>query len=368
MTKKSQKEENKNGTEGSKLSKEEQEELLKLFADEKPKVDDVLEKHRKQHSMVTPHPAETALANVAMPPIDRDPDYHGAVASAGDGTGNESGNYLPPLAGRGGEITGTVVAPEEQPGPHAFYVATVDANGQRTFFQSVSDAFGHFRLVLPAAAGLAAVEVFRHFDKNGQPDQGARCQISNQPAHVPDTQPLPHAPAHGPAILEANSSYERGGQGQGLIQLQTRGVNPQHAAVLVDGKPDAVDTLAASERGIVAKLHDDVALGRHAIAVASGSRKTNVFPTDVVTLQFDQAPQLKTGEVQPVTLHVVGVGPGEQATVTFTVSGAATLESGAESVKVPLQNGTASVRIRGVRPGALTIRVLLEVDLPEFRG
>lgn len=331
-----------------------------------PKVDKAAEEEQKyRHSMAPIHPAGPLASALT---IDRDPHYSPAEPAPGDGTGTDAGVYVPPLAGPHAVMVGTIVAPEEPAGPKAFYVGTVDDQGHKQFYQARTDPLGRLRFKLPELATIASVLVFRKFDRNGQPDAGGITQVTNEPVHVPNTQPMPHAPGPGPAVTEANTAYERGGAGAGLMQLQVRNVDPVATKVLMDGGAQGVDTLGASDRSVVAKLHDDVPLGPHLMSVQSGALASNAFSADVVRLRFDPFGALKPGEVQPVTLHVDGLPRDQVAKATFTVSFNATLESGGRTTTVPVENGSARIRIRAQQPGKLFISSTLTVDLPDFRA
>lgn len=283
-------------------------------------------------------------------------------AAVGDGTGTEAGNFIAPIAGPESDLSGTVQG--EQPGPTTYYVGTVDAQGKKRFFQGVTDQAGHYAFKL--AAGVVVASLFRKFDKRGEPDGGATCRVTNEPVHLGDTRELITTPPTGPAIIEGNSAYERGGMSQGILQLQTRGTGPD-AKLLIDGKDSGSDTVAASDRSMIAKLHDDLGLGPHRFSVRSGGNESNSFGSIVSSLTFEPLGPLKQGSIQTVNLHVDGPRPQDAAVVIFSVSGAAQLLDGGETASVPLVNGVASVKIRGTRPGALQVRARLEVSSPDFR-
>ncbi|MBV8172775.1 MAG: hypothetical protein JO219_12685 [Candidatus Eremiobacteraeota bacterium] len=297
------------------------------------------------------------------PALGNDPNFTAVSPTAQDGSGNDRGVYLPPLAGPSGEIVGTVLA-DEGSGPVAFYVGTVDGNGATRFWKGVTDHSGRFHLRLPAvAAGVATLLVFKRFDAHGQPDRGASSIISGTPPHLPDSQPVIGYPQGGPAIVEASTSYQRGGFAQGIVQLRTRGVDPERARVLLDGSQSSVDTLAASDISIVGKLHDTAPLGRHMFSVQSGEHRTNGVSSDIIAVSFTPLAPLKQGEVQPLGMRVEGVGR-DPAVARFDVTGAATLADGSTTTTVPLVDGQAQVAIRGERPGQLQIRVTIEVQTP----
>lgn len=298
------------------------------------------------------------------PALNADARYATVSAHAQSGTGTESGTYLPPLAGPQSEITGTVVA-DSGAGPIDFYVAAVDDRGRDHFWHGATDAGGHFHLRIPQiVAGVAALLLFKHFDAHGRPDEGATCHIAGPAAHLENTEAAANVPARGPAIVEASTSYERGGMGEGLIQLHTRGIDPLHARVLLDGSDRSVDTLASSDESIVGRLHDDAALGRHAVSVQTGDEHTNAQLADVVTERFAPIAGLRPGQLATVHLTVDGLG-SDPARVTFTVGGAASLADGKPSDTVTVDRGNATDDIRGEHPGELLVHTVLDVSIAQ---
>ena len=296
------------------------------------------------------------------PSLGGDKHYARANARPQNGTGADQGTYLPPLAGPQSEITGTVTAQEA--GPTGFYVATVTDNGATQYYRSTTDTRGHFHLRLPKVTGLAKLLLFREFDKDGRPDQGASCLIGHQ-AHLENTEAVLNPPRIGPAIVEANTAYERGGFGQGLVQLHTRGTDALTSKVLLDGSDRGVDTLAASDSSMVGKLHDDVSLGRHRIGAQSGNQRTNEQLADVVTEHFDPIGALRPGQVSTVRLHIDGLG-SDPARVRFTIGGAASVADGSDTATTPVVHDTAQVDIRAKEPGQLIVRTILLVSIPEI--
>lgn len=350
--------------------------LLEL-CHEQGKIDDethktVLEEQKSYKEATKPKPSPPAPPTPTPPvekPIDEDPHFKNVQPQPGDGSGTEGGVFLPPLAGRGPHslVTGTVLAPDEKPGPKTYYLGVVDAQGHKLFFRGLTDAAGRLRFVLPRfIEGVVAVDLFRKFNRDGTPDAGARCLVANEPAHVADLQQLLHVPPRGPAVLEANSAVERGGNGQGLMALQTRGTDPLTSVVRLDGSTQYVDTLAASNESVLARVHDDAPLGVHRVTVRSSTGTTNAFATTVVTETFDRLPSLKPGQNATVTLHVGGLRPQDAAVVIFSVGGAARLVNGQPTATVPVVNGAASVDIRATNPGSLQIKTTLQVRSPDF--
>lgn len=302
-------------------------------------------------------------ASTGDPALNSDPRFAVVPAQPGSGNGSETGTYLPPLAGASGEITGTVLA-DSGAGPTDFYVGAVGDDGTRQYWKGTTDAQGHFHLRVPQiAAGVATLLLFKHFDAQGKPDEGATSRIAGSDAHLENSVPITNAPNGGPAIVEARTSYELGGQGRGIIPLRVRDIDPRSARVLVDGSERGVDTVATSDLSVVGKLRDDTALGRHAIAVRSTTGTTNAQAVDVVRLRFDPIGELHTGQVATVRLHVDGVG-NDPAQVTFSVGGSASIADGSTTATVPVTGGVATTEIRGRQPGELVLRTLLDVAVP----
>ena len=298
------------------------------------------------------------------PPLNADRRYVTARTQTGSGTGSETGDYLPPLAGPGSEITGTVIA-DSGSGPSEFFVATVDERGGHRYWKSTTDERGRFHLSVPqTTGGVVAFLLFKHFDAHGNPDEGAESRVASATSHLENTVTLANAPRTGPAIVEASTSYEIGGRGEGLIPLHVRDVDPLRARVLVDGGTHDVDTLAASDESVLGRFHDDTPLGRHAITVQSGSDTSNSEIADAVTLRFDPIGALHSGQVTPVRLHVTGLG-SDPADATFTVGGAAALVTGAASQTVPVRDGVATVDVRAEHPGGLVVDTVLNVEIPQ---
>ena len=292
------------------------------------------------------------------------------AAMPGNGTGSETGIFVPPNSGAGPQaaITGTATAETGQTGPSTIIVQTVDAAGHRSFFQGVTDALGKFGFFVPA--GARAISVFRHFDRNGQPDKvdtGATCRITNAPGLPPNLQELTNRPANGPAVLAANSAYELGGQGQGMVQLQTRAINPLNAQLQADGSTATINTLGASDQSVIGKWRDDTPLGLHHVSISSDGQVSNAFSTDVVTLAFAKMPPLHPGNTYDETLAIAGVEANSTARVIFVVGGAASFADGSTTATMLVEKGTAKARIRINGPGQFNLSARLLVNFPEFR-
>jgi hypothetical protein len=277
------------------------------------------------------------------------------------GTGPETGVYTPPLAGPNAKISGTVQS--DAAGPSGFYVVTFDSQGNQKYFHSTTDARGKYRFAIPA--GVAAFMVFRHFDAQGHPDEGARCVVSGDPLQrIPGTRELLRASARTPAITGGNSVFERSQP----LTLQTRGLDGGSARVLVDGSAQNVDTLAASDRSIVAQVHAGTALGRHEISVQSGTKRSDAVPADFIDANLTAGGSHETGGIQTAVLTVTGLPPGDRAIANFDVSGSAELAQGGSQTSVPVVSDRASVDVRGTRAGPALIRWHLQVDIPPFWG
>ncbi|HET9392509.1 MAG TPA: hypothetical protein VFO29_03130 [Candidatus Rubrimentiphilum sp.] len=277
------------------------------------------------------------------------------------GSGAETGVYAPPLAGPRAKISGTVQS--DTAGPTGFYVVTFDSQGNQKYFHSTTDARGKYRFAIPA--GVAAFMVFRHFDAQGHPDEGARCIVSGDPAQrVAGTRELLRASSHTPAITGGNSVFERSQP----LTLQTRGVDGSAASVLVDGSAQNVDTLAASDRSIVAQVHPGTPLGRHELSVQSGSKRSEAVPADFIDATLTAGGSHETGGIQTAVLTVTGLPPGDRAIADFEVSGSAELARGGSQTSVPVVGDRASVDVRGTRAGPALIRWHLQVDIPPYWG
>ncbi|MBV8171202.1 MAG: hypothetical protein JO219_04635 [Candidatus Eremiobacteraeota bacterium] len=296
-------------------------------------------------------------------PLDASSQFQQVKPAPGDGAGTDTGVYFPSVSGPHSEITGSVVG--DQPGPQSFYIGTVDAQGHKRFWHGLTDANGHFHFLVPALAGLTGLALFTHFDKHGQPDAGSDCRVTDGPVHLPGGQALTNIPATGPAITEGYSAYELGGKTQGELQVLTRGGDPLQEKMLLNGSDRNIDTLASSDRALVGKLHDATQPGFYRTSFSSGNQHSNDMPTSVVRVTYDPLPPIKTGQVEPVRMHIDGLRPQDAAVVIFNVGGAATVADGSTTATVPVKDGLAEVLIRGVRPGALEVVTDLEVHQPE---
>src|SRR5271165_877294 len=313
-------------------------------------------------------PATAAESNDA--PLDANSQFTQVKPAPGNGTGTDNGIYLPPVSSSHSEITGTVQAQQDEPaGPKDFIVGSVDAQGRKKFWHGLTDANGHFHFAVPAAiAGLAALVVFRHFNKDGVPDAGSDCQITDGPAHLPGATQLANVPPAGPAITEGYPVYEEGGHGQGLMQVLTRNGDPRASKLLLDGSDRGVDTLASSDRALVGKIQDGTQPGFYRASFASGSQHSNDLPTSIVRVTYDPIPTLKPGSTTMVRMHIQGIRPQDAAIVIFNVTGAAKLADGGTTASVPVKDDLAQVLIRGVTPGELNISTDLEVHQPEAQS
>lgn len=307
--------------------------------------------------------AANGAGSAGDPALNRDARFAQTTPRSGNGGGSDSGVYLPPIAGAQSEIVGTVVA-DSGAGPSDFVVATVTDRGARAYYSGRTDEQGHFHLRLPALDGIASLLLFKHFDEHGQPDMGAEMRVTSAAAHLENTRALSNLPTGGPAIVEASTAYELGGNGQGLVPLHVRGVDPLDARVLLDGGGANVDTLAASDESVLARLGPATALGRHAISVESDGARSNAQIADVVTQRFSQVGALRTGEVVPVSVSINGLG-NDPATVTFTVRGAAALADGRASDTIPVEHASATTEIRGEHAGQLFVDTVLDVTIAQ---
>lgn len=175
--------------------------------------------------------------------------------------------------------------------------------------------------------------------------------------------PTPRPVARALAVTNASSAYERGGPDNGEFTLVVRGADARNARVLVDGVTSEVDTLSISGGNVVARLHDDIALGRHTIAVESDGVTSTRFPMDVVSVRLDPVPPSDVGQVQTVTAHVEGIPPGDNGVAEFAIGGPVQILTGGTTANVPIENGIARVQIRRTAPGATTLRVHVSVTI-----
>jgi hypothetical protein len=270
-----------------------------------------------------------------------------------------SRTYVAPVAGPGATLTGTVIG--DQPGPTAFYVATVDAQGKKKFLQGLTDVAGRFVLAIP---DIVSLTVFQR-SKDGQPTDGASCSFTTTP-HLDRLQMLANAPAHGPAIIDANPVYERGGASGGLIRLQTRATAPD-ARIIMDGTDKDVETLATSDESVLGRLRSSASLGPHELRVISGRVASNSFRAIVATLTFEPAAPMKPGQTRTIRLHVAGPSPEDKPSVTFTVAGAAKLAGSQPAVTAPVVDGIATVTIVATGTGGFQLNATLNIASPQFK-
>lgn len=288
-----------------------------------------------------------------------------SLQPAHDTGGNAGGDetaYLPDVAGPSSQIVASFNDPASS-GPSDVMIAMIQDDGTAKYYRARTDARHH--LAFKVAEGVASILLFKGFHDGKPDDAAAKCEIARD-ATVPQTDALSAVPQSGPAIVRASTAYERGGSGRGIISMQTRGADPSHTSVLLDGTTTGVDTLAASDVSVKARLADDVQLGRHSIGLQSNGKKSNAFPADVVSLRADPIPPGEPGAVETLTVHCDGLPPGDAATMTFTIGGAAQLVSGQETETVPVEDGVAKVQIRGTHGGAALVRFHLHTQIRGF--
>jgi hypothetical protein len=129
---------------------------------------------------------------------------------------------------------------------------------------------------------------------------------------------------------------------------------------------DRVDlqTLALSDRSIVAQIPQQMPLGRHVLSLDSRHAAEQAVPFDEVSLYADPVPPVENvGDRANPTIHVEGLPVGDQAVIDFEVGGSAALEGGGNTITVPVQDGVAKCSIVGVRPGHAIVRYHLRVTL-----
>jgi hypothetical protein len=282
-------------------------------------------------------------------------------AQPGNGANDETA-YLPDVAGPSSQVVATFNDPDQSGPSGQVLVAFDDRSGHRTFFKALANAQHH--VLFKILEGAVAVWLFKSFKGDGTPDDAAvKCAIGG---NVPETQALPHVASNGPAITRASSAYERGGSGNGIVSVQTRGDDPLNSRVLIDGSESNIQTLAASDMSVKARLSDNAPLGRHQFAVQSGNKVSGSFPADVVTLRADPVAGGEPGTVSTLTVHCDGLPPADGGTMYFLVSGAARLEDGSQTTSAPVINGIAQVRIRGISAGAALVKFKLQARINGF--
>jgi hypothetical protein len=302
-------------------------------------------------------PGKNAWAPVTLAPFGLQPQ----TAANGDGARDEVA-YLPDVAGPGSTILATFEDPEQAgPGAQAI-VAFEDPSGHRSFFKAIANA--QHKIAFQVAEGAVAVFLFKHFAADGKPDDAAvKCDIGRDTA-VRGTDEIGGAPAQGPAILRAATTYERGGESHGLLSLQTRDTDPLTAHAVVDGNALGADTVAASDRSVKALFDNAEPLGRHAIAVRSGNGTSNAVAADLVTLRTEAGGVGETGTVKTLHVHVDGLPKGDKAVLFAHVGGSARMADGSDTGSVPVDDdGIADVRIRAEHAGAALVSFVVRAEL-----
>ncbi len=313
------------------------------------------EKPVKTNETFSPEKQTWEKTSLAAPSLEQ------ASVQPGSGTHDEIA-YLPDVAGPSSQVVATFTDPDQSGPSGQVMVAFDDRSGHRTFFKTVADAQHH--VLFKVMEGAVAVWLFKSFKGDGTPDDGAvRCAIGG---NVPETQAVPRVASNGLAITRASSAYERGGMGNGIVSVQTRGNDPASSQLLMDGSTNGVQTLAASDSNVKARIGDDAALGRHEFSLRSGTETSDAMPADVVTLRADPVAGGEPGTVNTLTVHCDGLPPADTGTMYFLVSGAARLEDGSQTTSAPVINGIAQVRIRGISAGAALVKFKLQARINGF--
>jgi hypothetical protein len=287
-----------------------------------------------------PQPKSGPSSEPAQPPQDN-----------GEARGESSS--MPPNADDGSVIFGTVT------GTPVVNIASVDQTGKRSTAQVATDAAGHFACAV--SAGTSVVEAFTGLDPSGAPRHLARTVIGKS-SHLPGTEPLPTSqiPSRGPTILEGHTAMERGG----TTTLHTGGIlDPRTTRVLMDQKP--LETLAASDSSVVARVPSDTALGMHTVGLSSDGAESNQFSTAVVTVVPEPIKPMHTGSGQKVTWHIQGLEAlpqGASAFLHVEVSGSARLRSGAPSTDARVKGGVATADIQATHAGGLVVTYWLWIQ------
>ncbi len=313
------------------------------------------EKPVKENEEYNPEKQDWEKVSLSAPSLEQ------TGAQAGNGASNETA-YLPDVAGPSSQVVATFSDPDQSGPSGQAFVAFDDRSGHRTFFKTLASAQHH--VVFKVLEGAVAVWLFKSFKGDGTPDDAAvKCAIGG---NVDGTQAISHVASSGPAITRASSAYERGGSANGIVSVQTRGDDPLNSRVLMDGSDANIQTLAASDMSVKARLSDDTPLGRHQFAVQSGGKVSGSFPADVVTLRADPVAGGEPGTVSTLTVHCDGLPPADSGTMYFLVSGSARLEDGSETTSVPVRDGIAQVRIRGTHAGAALVKFKLQARINGF--
>ncbi|GAC1393011.1 MAG: hypothetical protein NVSMB31_11850 [Vulcanimicrobiaceae bacterium] len=263
--------------------------------------------------------------------------------------------FLPETAGPHGQILATFNLPSTRTGADGqAVVAFVNLNGSRKSYRAQPD--GDHHLIIDVPPGTVSVELFKGFKADGTPDDGvARCDVRPS-AQVSNTERIAGVPARGPAIVRAGTAYERGGSGNGVVTLQTRGTDVT-TRLNLDRSSHYLTTLAVSDTSLTARLSDDVPLGRHFLTLDTSEQFANEVPIDLVTLQADPIPPAESGSIVPLTVHIAGLPETDSATMDFQVAGAAELADGGEiKLGVPVVDNSAHVLVRGIRPGQAAVK------------
>ena len=290
----------------------------------------------------TPKTSGTPLARV---PTLGDGTFKSIQPGPADVTNGSQVGYLPPSAGEGSTIIGSVTD-QDQTGPEGVVVGTVDSLGKRSFFKTVTDDTGHFAVLLPV--GITAFELLK-IGQNGTPTPIAHTNVGAAPA-----------PAQSPVITNSSPVIEQGGANHGTVVLHTQGTAPLDTQAYIDGKPIAIR--AASDSSVVAQLPTGTTPGPHNFSVASGGVESNSVRSDVASVTAEPIPVMHSGTVATVTLHIAGIPAQDNPSVHFTVSGAAKLAAGADSADVPVTNGIARVKIQGVHSGQVIVTYQLHAS------
>jgi len=309
-----------------------------------------------------------AFAALAQPAPDTSPVVSLTVLNptqpvAGDGSTGEVA-YVPDTAGPSSAILATYDDSTQSSARKQLFVEIDDTHGHALFFRAQTDT-AH-RLLFAPVNGAARVTLFKSFTRDRKPDAAAvQCEIGSREP-VATTPAVANVPRTGPAIVEAATSYERGGISQGLVNLQTRDLDPSRARLLVDDSAQLVTTLAASDINLKGRLADDIKLGSHVFSVRSGSSTTNRIRADVVALRADPVAPAQPGALETLTVHVNGLPADHTATLSFSAGGAVQLASGDPTTTVSVHDGVAQIAIRAVHPGSASIGYQLNVTLPQI--
>lgn len=266
---------------------------------------------------------------------------------------------LPPFAGANSEIvlnveSGVNSPQPEQAGAGGLLMLTERDDNTKRFWRVTPDSAGRIVLGASLLEHLKALSLVKNVDESGQPQIVSTCTVGN-PSHFPGLDSMRELPANGPRITEIQSSAQPGD----LVQVHIAGAHAAETRFLVDGVP--VAPLGVSDVGASLRIPPSMALGPAKIQIVSGAQVGNATVVSIARVYADPVPASEPGVDEAVTLHVDGLMPNDHAIIYCAIGGAATMADGTLTASVPVQNGLAHLRIRGIRSGQALLRFHLHV-------